>query len=160
MLDLVGVLNGRLWLLRLEHYCYDVACCNGFSRSTTVARIVRLLLTVIFASAPSTPEIEKWSKYGPAIDKLVVPFCLHDLYTAVFTSAFQDRTPNSCASALTSSSSSVAGSEEAAFLEQLHWHRVQGARVECTLRFCSSEAEKVNLLILAIVVEPVRVLTR
>ena len=79
--DLTDVLNGRLWLPMLEHYCTSTSCCQGQTRSVTVSTIVRALLKCIFRSPPSSPNLGKWKKWGPSLDSFILSFLVHRSYT-------------------------------------------------------------------------------
>jgi len=74
MESVLAFFNGKLWLSVMERYCVG-SCCNHQKRSVSVATAVKLLLRFIFRSPPSSPNIGKWTKFGPSIDKF---FRVHD----------------------------------------------------------------------------------
>ena len=70
------------------HFCKDVLCCHSVSRRTTLAKVVKFLLATVFVSQPIPPELGKWTKFGPANDRLVLATLTFVVYGAAFSTAF------------------------------------------------------------------------
>ena len=75
---LFAVANGRLWLTDiLEHFCQDENCCkgvdgNGFDFEVTVDRMSAEIKNTLCRRRPKKPLLQKWTKQGPVLDWYVL----------------------------------------------------------------------------------------
>ena len=62
----------------------------------SVIRISKALIQYIFHTPPTSPEIGKWTKIGPTLDRVSIGMGTHGIYAAVFEAAFASRKGFSC----------------------------------------------------------------
>ena len=117
-----------------------------------MARIVRALLATVFASQPNSPELGKWTRLGPALDRLFLGSFL-DFYRRTFSLAFQ----GGKSEAITLPEGD---STEATFVEEQNWQAMRGRRVTSTLSLLDNVDMMRRVAVLSLAAEPVRVLLR
>ena len=62
------LLNGDWTLPRVQHFCGDPTCCDGFSRSTCVEKVVSLLAEAWFGPlGKKLPAQNRWHTFGPTL---------------------------------------------------------------------------------------------
>ena len=150
--SLLGFARGWFGDLMI-HYCKDFSCCNGFTRRTTIAKLVKLLLATVFVSQPTSPELGKWTKFGPANDRLVLATLTFGVYGAAFSTAFGKQAADA-----NNVRGDVVG--DATYVREMHWHQLKGVRAEVACRFLNDRSELVKLCIFAVASEPFRMLMR
>jgi hypothetical protein len=153
--DLFGMFVG--WLTgQLTHHCASYECCQGHDRAVFLRRLVGLLLRSVFVSQVCSPELGKWTKLGPALDKIVCARFAGAFQAAAFTQAFQEGTKV----ALKTQTGITGEDVDDAYLQEVHFNEVRGKRCKASIELLSSDADQMILLIKAISLESFRALSR
>ena len=149
----LNVLNGSLWESEdWVHHCCSHACCDGFDRRKTLLKVIRHLIAFALSSAPTSPEICKWAKLGPALDRFIIAQCVHSSYSVLFVKALEKHT--------------VKGSKpaEADWDHQLQaeisWAKQRGKTAKAVVTFVSDPRLKLRAVCIALALEPIRILMR
>ena len=81
------LLNGRLWR-GLVHLCVGPWCCDNFARHETWKKLIPALVEFVLPAAPGAPEVGKWTKLGPALDKALLGVLVGRVSAAAFQHGF------------------------------------------------------------------------
>ena len=85
--ELLLLLNGLLSCGRLVLWCSSNACCAG--KRVIVAKTIRALMRCVFVAYPISHELGQWTKFGVAIDHIIMSGCLlFPVYGVMCTMAF------------------------------------------------------------------------
>lgn len=112
-----------------------------------------LALCPILRQAPASPELAKWTKLGPLLDRLLLGRAIHSAYGAAFSAAF------SATSRAAPLPAQVADADHA-YLNEQCWSQVAGKRAKTTLKFLTDQEATLRMCILSLIYEPARVLVR
>lgn len=136
---------------RLAHFCSGALCCD--SVDVYKRRAQQHILDIVYRFAPTVPTKSKWTKTGPCIDfhMLAQGF---DLLGRQFALAFGG--PKGMRVHIVKAS----GFEDQLIAEEISWHRVAGIRSAKAQEMLSDPQSYFRIAILAIVLEPIRYLTR
>ena len=137
---------------RLVHVCHGPSCCRGFNRRFTVARIVRALLRTVFRHQPSSPELGKWTKFGPALDLIVAGGWCGDVFAACFRAAFGKGSNQS--------SGNRSGMADLEYMQDMHWHEVKSKRATASVKLLDNQVVAAQFVVLTLANEPLRILLR
>jgi len=146
-----NVLNGQLWL-GLVHFCQGPQCCQNFTPHITHRRVVEGLQAFVFAGPPGAPEVGKWTKLGPAVDKAVVGYLVGAVYPKSFGHAFSPDAARDYALPI--------DGMEVDLEEEVAWAASVGQVATTVVRFLSDVGTGPALVVLALALEPVRLLMR
>ena len=87
---LFQILNGQFWAGGCwAHHCVSSDCCNGWDRKVTLKKLIKHLVGFALSSAPTSPEIAKWTKVGPSIDRVFIGFCIHNCLSELYNTVFR-----------------------------------------------------------------------
>ena len=163
---LYSLLNGSMWQPHvLFHHCRSPACCNTWSRKVSVVRISRALIEFIFHTPPTSPEIGKWTKIGPTLDRVSIGMGTHGIYAAVFEAAFAATKASRAKSASTGSTLGqlqdlAEQSHDHEFLQETRWSEVRSKRAVKSVAFLTNPRSAVDVWLLSLALEPVRIIMR
>ena len=125
----------------------------------TVAKITKALLRSVFVSCPTSPELGKWTKFGPALDHIILGGCfMYPLYGHVYKLSFAGGKTER-ASAL-GQHTAVGAQAELAFDEEMNWQSVKGKRAKVSVSLLSDRISMARFMALAIAAEVFRAILR
>lgn len=104
----------------------------------------------LLAAMPPVPSPSKWTKAGPCLDFLVGSWLIHKFLPRGYEIAF-----SSMAFAQWKE-----GAEDYTLVEELHFSQVAGSRSRANKLFLQCTDSRFRVVLLAIVMEPIRFLTR
>ena len=140
------IFNGPIWRRRLVHICTSPSCCKSREEAELKACWA---IDFLYSSAPSIPQLAKWTKLLPALIFFVasdvggvLQFAFEQAKSSFKLSTGQDETRDVAA---------TVG-------EEMPWHELAGVRFARGLGFLASATRRFHMAALAIVVEPLRVL--
>jgi hypothetical protein len=110
-------------------------------------------LRTVFVSCPTSPELGKWTKFGPAVDHVLMGTLVFRILGAAFNLAFASGSTGNVAQA-------TLADAEASFSEEKHWQAVKGVRAKTTVSLLTDRLSTSRIVCLAVASEPVRALLR
>lgn len=148
--DLLAFANAGTWHIdgAIDHWCTSPACCNNFSFDASLARARSVVLRTILAHKPGSLILKKWTKLGPAIDWFVRARWFSNLVGVLWDSAFSQYARDGLAEPTSD-----------LLLGELNWRKVRGSRVRVGGSFLQSDQYRVDVVALAVAIEPCRFLT-
>jgi hypothetical protein len=117
----------------------------------TIAEFSDLIASVLLRSCPSPPASNKWTKLSPALDHFVLGIllrCWHSLYEVGFGLLRSKQR-----------SDALATTTDDVHDPQQEFHRVAGIRLRAALEFHVDAKRAVDMVVLSICSEPLRLLT-
>ena len=115
--------------------------------------MTKAVSAVLLSRVPELPAMSKWTNVACCVDSFV-GLILANVLEQLFTEAFKKmRTP-------TKAASTTEGSGDLADDGSFDWHKVAGRRLSRARAAVASRVWRVSLVTLAIVTEPLRMLTR
>ena len=102
---------------------------------------------------PQTPESNKWTKLGPAVDFLVGGYACGYILCELFTLAFKELHGKLEQTAKIQTSS---GEFTLELFQDVFWHAVQSKRIAAALRLLGNYDTMLHILFLGLVLEPMR----
>lgn len=150
--NLFEIVNGSWQTDRIIHICSSSKCCNNYSRPHTIYKVVYGLLRTVFSEQPGSPELGKWTKYGPALDKVVLGSCAFDVYASAFRLSFGKDTGGG--------PDVGAQTEDDSFMQEMRWQEVKSKRAKVSTKLLDDPYNKIRFVILAMASEPLRILMR
>ena len=133
------------------HYCHSPGCCNGYDLNVTKLRACKTVVDLLWRSQPVRPTKGKWTKLGPSIDWHIQSGIMN-MFAKTFVLAFDKMSLKVIKQG--------EQNEDTAYLIDVDWHAVRGSRCSKVLAGLSDNGTFARIVILGVVLEPIRWLTR
>ena len=135
------------------HVCSGPQCCNNYDRRVTVAKLTRALLLTVFLAMPTSPELGKWTKLGPALDNVYHGKAVGGIQGVAVKMAFEGGNTQL-------PSWMAANDVDGAYMEECHWQALRGKRAKASVSVLTEGTSMTRITVLTIAVEPIRALMR
>ena len=138
------------------HHCRNPECCSGYDINVTIRRAIKSIVDLLWRAQPVRPTKGKWTKLGPCIDWHILTG-LMGTFQKTFPLAYSQMSLK-----VKAATASFDGhqQEDTGFLIDVDWHAVRGSRCTKVLIGLKDKMTFNGIIILGIVLEPIRWITR
>ena len=144
--------NGYTWCFTGglgPHYCSSPECCNNYDIDTCAKKAVEVIVSLMWRCMPVKPTKGKWTKLGPNVDWHMIGLGIQGILRLTYPHAFANLKV-----------SVVKTSDDQEYITDVNWHALQGSRGKKYGDGLKNDDTIVNIIILAIMLEPIRFLTK